>query len=129
MSEPRWLTAAMIEAMHKEALATFGGTSGMRSPVLLASALDRPKTLHARGRNAGLFRLAAALCSAVCRTNVFLDGRARIALMATNAFLYLNGWTLDPAQKDEVETMVGVAAGEIAEEALAEWLEANSRPA
>ena len=129
MSAPRWLTPAMVEAMHNEALATFGGAAGMRSPVLLASALDRPKTLHAYGRNAGLFRLAAALCIAVCKTNVFLDGRTRIALMAANAFLNLNGWTFDPAQTDEVETMVGVAAGEIAEETLAVWLEANSRPA
>lgn len=129
MSEPRWLTVAMVEAMHNEALATFGGAAGMRSPVLLANALDRPRTLHTRRRDASPFELAAALCIAVCKINVFLDGRMRIALMATHAFLNLNGWTFDPAQPDEVETMVGVAAGEIAEEALAQWLEANSRPA
>ena len=129
MSAPKWLTVAIVEAMHNEALATFGGVAGMRNPVLLASALDRPKALHAYGRRAGPCRLAAALCIALCKTNVFLDGRMRIALMAANAFLNLNGRILDPAQTDEVETMVGVAAGEIAEEALAEWLEANSRPA
>lgn len=129
MSEPRWLTAAMVEAMHNEALATFGGAAGMRNPVLLASALDRPRTLHAYRRDVSTFRLAAALCIAVCKTNDFLDGRIRIALMATNAFLILNGWIFDPAQPDEVETMVGVATGEITEERLAKWLEANSRPA
>ena len=129
MSAPKWLTVAIVEAMHNEALATFGGAAGMRSPVLLESVLDRPKTLHAYRRDAGLFQLAAALCIAVCKTNVFLDGRMRIALMATNAFLNLNGWTFDPAQTDEVETMVGVATGEITEERLAQWLEANSRPA
>ena len=129
MSAPRWLTDAMVEAMHNEALAVFGGAAGMRSPVLLASALDRPKKLCAYRQDADLFDLAAALCIAICKINVFVDGRRRIALLAANAFLVLNGWTFDPAQPDEVETMIGVAAGDIAEDALSDWLEANSRPA
>ncbi len=129
MNEPRWLTAAMVEAMHSEALTIFGGTAGTRSPVLLASALDRPKQLHARRPDAGPFAMAAALCIAICKINVFEDGRKRVALLAANAFLFLNGWAFDPAQTDEVEIMVGVAAGEITEDMLALWLEANSRQA
>ena len=100
----------------------------MRSPVLLASALDRPKKLRAYRRDADLFDLAAALCIAICKINVFVDGRRRIALLAANAFLVLNGWAFDPAQPDEVETMIGVAAGGIAEDALGRMARGQQPP-
>jgi death-on-curing protein len=96
---------------------------------LLESALDRPKNRHAYSPDATIFDLAAALCVGVSKNHAFVDGNKRTALLAANAFLFLNGWNFDPEQREEVETMVGVAAGEITEERLATWLEANSRPA
>ncbi|MXY41823.1 MAG: cell filamentation protein Fic [Rhodospirillaceae bacterium] len=47
MKTPRWLTAAMVEAIHREVLAASGGSSGLRDRGLLESALDRPKNLSA----------------------------------------------------------------------------------
>lgn len=129
MNEPKWLTVAMVEALHNEALAIFGGPAGVRDRGLLESALDRPKNTHAYMPDASIFDMAAALCVGVSKNHAFVDGNKRTALLATNAFLFLNGWNFDPEQREEVETMVGVASGEIAEDALAEWLEANSRPA
>jgi death-on-curing protein len=43
MSEPLWLTRQMIEAIHDEQLATYGGASGLRDEGMLESALDRPR--------------------------------------------------------------------------------------
>ncbi len=128
MSGPRWLTAAMVEAMHNEATAVFGGAAGLRDRGLLESALDRPRNLRACRPEAGVFDMAAVLCLRVCKNHAFLDGNKRTALLATAAFLFLNGWLLDPAQPDEVETMVGVAAGDIGPETLSAWLEASSGP-
>ena len=119
----------MVEAIHREVLAASGGSSGLRDRGLLESALDRPKNLSAYRPDAGIFDMAAALCAGLCGNHAFVDGNKRCALVATNGFLSLNGWIFDPAQAEEVETMVGVATGEITEERLAKWLEANSRPA
>ena len=55
------------------------------------------------------------------------DGNKRTALLATRAFLYLNGRELEPAQEDELATLVAVADGSLSEPALAGWLELNSR--
>jgi death-on-curing protein len=43
MSEPFWLTVAMIVAIHDEQLAIYGGAAGLRDHALLESALDRPR--------------------------------------------------------------------------------------
>ncbi len=43
MSEPRWLTLAMVIAIHDEQLASHGGAPGIRDPGMLESALDRPR--------------------------------------------------------------------------------------
>lgn len=127
MSEPKWLTIAMVEAMHNEALALFGGGAGMRDRGLLESALDRPRNLFAYNSDASLFDMAASLCIGICKNHAFVDGNKRTALLSANAFLFLNGYAFDPAQPDEVETMVGVAAGEIHEPELSAWFEANSQ--
>jgi len=49
-----------------------------------------------------------------------------MALLATRAFLFLNGYALEPAQDDEVVTLIAVADGSLAESALADWLRSNS---
>jgi hypothetical protein len=49
-----------------------------------------------------------------------------IHLLATRAFLYLNGHALEPRQDDEVATLVAVADGSLGEEALELWLAQNS---
>ncbi len=119
----------MVEAIHREVLTASGGSSGLRDRGLLESALDRPKNLSAYRSDAGIFDMAAALCAGLCGNHAFVDGNKRSALVATNGFRSLNGWMFDPAQAEEVETMVGVATGEISEERLALWLEANCRSA
>lgn len=127
MTKPKWLTVAMVTAMHNEALAIFGGGVGMRDMGLLESALDRPKNLLAYDPEASIFEMASSLCIGICKNYAFVDGNKRTALLSANAFLFLNGWIFDPAQPDEVETMVGVAVGEIQETELAGWFEANSQ--
>ena len=43
MKEPRWLSAAAVEAIHEEQLAMFGGAAGVRDQGLLESAVARPQ--------------------------------------------------------------------------------------
>jgi death-on-curing protein len=115
----RWLTVEMVAAIHDEALYAFGGLAGIRDAGLLESAMDRP-------RNRLAFELAAALGFGITKNHPFIDGNKRTALLAMRAFLFLNGYALEPREEDEVLVMIGVAANEVTEGELASWLKANS---
>lgn len=129
MTEPKWISARIATAIHDEAIYEFGGLAGVRDHGLLESALDRPRNLLAYKPNSSIFELAAALCFGVAKNHPFNDGNKRTALLSTRAFLYLNGKVLEPAQQDEVSTMLAVADGSLNEEQLAAWLRLNSRRA
>ncbi|HEX4025196.1 MAG TPA: type II toxin-antitoxin system death-on-curing family toxin [Steroidobacteraceae bacterium] len=116
----------MAIAIHDEAIYEFGGLAGVRDPGLLESALDRPCNLFAYEPGSSIVELAAILCVGIAKNHPFHDGNKRTALLATRAFLYLNGRELEPTQADEVTTLVAVADGSLDEHALAEWLKRNS---
>ena len=126
MRKPKWITAAIATAIHDEAIYEFGGLPGARDRGLLESALDRPRNLLAYDEGSSLFRLAAVLCTGIAKNDPFNDGNKRTALLATQDFLFLNGYALEPRQDDEVATLVAVADGSLGEAALGSWLEANS---
>ena len=126
MRTPKWLTTAIVTAIHDEAIYEFGGLGGIRDIGLLESALDRPRNRLAYEPRTTLFDLAASLCSGLARNHPFLDGNKRTALLAVRAFLFLNGHVLEPGEEDEVLTMVAVAEGSMTETELAAWLKRNS---
>ena len=126
MRQPKWLSAALVTAIHDEAIYEFGGLPGVRDAGLLESALDRPRNHLAYEPKSSLFDLAAVLCVGIAKNHPFLDGNKRTALLATRAFLFLNGYALEPGQEDEVLTMVAVADGSLTEPALSLWLRTNS---
>lgn len=122
MTEPKWITVALATAIHDEAVYEFGGLPGIRDHGLLESALDRPRNLQSYEPDSSLFRLAAALCIGIAKNHPFNDGNKRTALLATRAFLYLNGYALEPHQDDEVATLVAVADESLNEDQLESWL-------
>jgi death on curing protein len=126
VTAPKWVTASIATAIHDEAIYEFGGLAGVRDSGLLQSALDRPRNLFAYEPGSSIFELAAALCVGIAKNHPFHDGNKRTALLATRAFLYLNGQELEPTQADEVTTLVAVADGSLDERRLAEWLKRNS---
>lgn len=126
MTEPKWLTRQMVLAIHAEAVWHFGGLSGTRDEALLESALERPRNRFHYDTNSTLFELAASLGLGLIKNHPFNDGNKRTGLLAPRAFLFLNGYLLEPDEADEVETMVGIAEGVVSETALVDWLKANS---
>lgn len=126
MKTPKWLTSAIVTAIHDEAIYEFGGLAGIRDFGLLESALDRPRNRLAYEPKTTVYELAATLCVGVTKNHPFIDGNKRTALLATRAFLFLNGYALEPGEEDEVLTMVAVADDSLSESALAAWLRRNS---
>ena len=128
MKEPKWITVVIATAIHDEAIYEFGGLPGIRDQALLESALDRPRNLLAYEPDSSIFRLGAALCLGIAKNHPFNDGNKRSALLATRAFLFLNGHALEPRQDDEVATLVAVADGSLNQDELESWLTRNSTP-
>jgi death on curing protein len=127
VKQPRWISASLATAIHDEAIFEFGGLAGVRALSLLESALDRPRNLLAHEPRSSIFKLAATLCIGIAMNHPFNDGNKRTALLVTRAFLYLNGQELEPAQEDEVATLVAVADGSLGEALPSDWLQRNSR--
>ena len=125
MKQPKWLATAVVTAIHDEAIYEFGGLAGIRDFGLLESALDRPRNRLAYEPKSTLFQLAATLCVGLANNHPFIDGNKRTALLATRAFLFLNGFALEPTEEDEVLTMVAVAEGSLSEHQLADLLRRN----
>ena len=126
MSEPIWIDEHDTLTLHDRLLAEHGGAVGVRDQSLLQSALMRPRQLHAYGDKTDLVEMAAAYTAGIVRNHPFIDGNKRTALLATRAFLFLNGYALEPGEEDEVLTMVAVADDSLSESGLAAWLRRNS---
>jgi death on curing protein len=126
MKEPRWLDSRVLVLLHSESLAEHGGSSGMRDQGLFESALARPRHLFAYEPDSDTGRLAAAYGFGLARNHAFVDGNKRIAFIAVTLFLRLNGFRLVSEHVDKIRTMIAVAAGEIPEDEIADWIRNHS---
>ncbi len=126
MKEPRWLTRAIVLALHQESLVVFGGLGGVRDEGLAESALARPRNLLAYEPDVDLFDIAAAYGFGLARNHPFTDGNKRVAVLAVAVFLAINGMDFDPDEVDEVRTILALAAGELDQAGLAAWIRANT---
>ncbi|GGE13295.1 death-on-curing protein [Polymorphobacter glacialis] len=122
-----WISEPLARALHSEQLAAHGGSAGIRDANLLDSALQRPRNLVAYG-DPDAAALAASLAYGIARNHPFVDGNKRTAFVASATFLELNGWSFDATQADVVVTTLALAAGELTEDALADWFRANIQP-
>ncbi len=127
MNEPAWLDIDIVLDFHAEQLALFGGADGIRDIGLLESALARPINKFAYGES-DLAVLAAAYGFGIARNHAFVDGNKRTALASMIVFLGLNRIDLDAPPEQATAIILGLAAGEISEEALAHWISDHIRP-
>lgn len=116
----------MVEALHRESVARFGGGDGLRDLGLLESALARPQNRHAYEDGVTVFALAADYCLGIVRNHPFIDGNKRAGILAAAVFLSLNGYDFRPQETEVVHMILGLAAGEIEAEALERWFEERS---
>jgi death on curing protein len=110
--------------LHDISLAQHGGLSGIRDEGLLESALARPENL-AVDEQPDVAELAACYAVGLAKNHPFADGNKRAAFLALGLFLRLNGYRLVAAQPDATVTMLAVAAGEIDQAQLVQWIRAN----
>jgi death-on-curing protein len=117
--------------MHAELLAEHGGLPGPVDNNALEATLARPQQLeHYANPEASLPQLAAAygFGFGFAKNHCFRDGNKRISLVAIDVFLQINGHELIATEEAAAITIEALAAGQIDEEQLTEWIAANSQP-
>ncbi|NET71411.1 MAG: type II toxin-antitoxin system death-on-curing family toxin [Sphaerospermopsis sp. SIO1G2] len=126
MQEPVWVNDAVVLPIHRRQLAEHGGGDGMRDAGLLDSALNKPKQLwHYGDPKPDLADIAAAYAYGIARNHPFVDGNKRTAFVVCHLFLKLNQIELVADQKNKYDTFIKLAAGELSEEELAQWIRQN----
>lgn len=124
MSEPIWLSAADILALHALQIEENGGDPGMRDARRLESAAQRPRNLHAYGEPS-LGEMAAAYTAGIVQGHPFVDGNKRTGFAAAAVFLFMNDRPLVASEAEATIQVLGLAAGEISEAAFARWLDSR----
>ena len=127
MSDWVWLDPNALLAAHDEQLAEHGGASGIRDRGLFESALARPQNQAAYGES-DVAALAAAYGFGLAKNHAFIDGNKRIALVALESFLMLNGFILNADDAQAVMVILSVASSAFSENDLADWIRKNIQP-
>jgi death-on-curing protein len=129
VNEPIWISLELASAIHERQLAEHGGPEGIRDQGMLESALGRARQQFAYSDPAPDFpSLAAAYAYGIARNHPFVDGNKRTAAVLCEVFLELNGYRLVADDADLYPIFMALAAGEIEEDELADWLRSASRP-
>lgn len=120
----RWISEAVVLAIHDEQLAEHGGRQGLRDIGLLQAALARPMHKASYGKP-DIARLAAAYAFGILRDHPFVDGNKRTALVVFELFLLINGYELVADDSEMLAVMLALAEGKITEMKFANWVRAR----
>ncbi len=122
MNEPVWVLDNVVVAVHQILLAEHGGAPGIRDKALLNSALKKTEQRFAYEPESSIFKLAASYGFDLANNHPFVDGNKRTAFTVTAIFLELNGISLEAPEPEVVIYFENLAAGNLTEDELAEWL-------
>ena len=128
MSEPTWINLRAIKVFHDRQINEHGGLPGLRDEGLLLSASSRPENAyHYSDPKPDVAELAAAYGFGLAKNHPFNDANKRTALIAMRLFLKLNGYDLEVSSEDKYKMIIRVAASDISENELAQWIRKNLR--
>jgi len=120
MNEPRFVSRATVDTLHRNSLEQHGGQDGLRNEHGLESALAQPQHVFAYGHG-DLADMAAAYAYHLAENQPFIDGNKRTAVLAALYFLELNGVNSSPITNAELyDAMIGIAEKRLDKVGLAE---------
>jgi death on curing protein len=118
LDEPKFLTLAEVLYLHDESLARYGGSSGVREPGLIDSALGSAQNAFWHGRG-GLFEIAAAYAFHIAESQGFIDGNKRTAAASAISFLRKNGVRFPKDDGSVYRAMIEIAEKKLDKNGLA----------
>lgn len=128
MSTPNiQFTIQDIYELHNQLEEAFVLSSGVRDENLLASAVNTPfQTFMGNDLYPSIYDKAAQLCYGIANNHPFTDGNKRTALHSMYVYLIINGYDITATQQDVESLIINVAAGNMTNTELAEWLRENT---
>lgn len=128
-SEPVFLSIEDILSIHERMIEEFGGMPGIADRGLLESAVSMPTAGFAgEFLHKSLSAMAAAHLFHLCKNHPFFDGNKRVAVVAAEVFLNVNGMSLDVTNEELKELCLGVAAGETSKDQTVAFFEKHAGP-
>ena len=120
-------TVQDIYELHIQLEKTFILASGIRDENLLASAVNTPfQTFMGNELYPSIYDKAAQLCYGIANNHPFTDGNKRPALHSMYVYLIINGFDITATQLDVENMIINVAAGNMTNTELAQWLRENT---
>lgn len=126
--EPRWLSEAMLLAIHARQIERYGGAHGILDENVVRSALARPIHRWAYDDDADLADLAAGYLVGFARSQGFNDGNKRTALACALVFLAMNGYALHVPPAELYALTMRVATNDAEDDVVAAYFRTRAEP-
>jgi death on curing protein len=127
--EPAFLTLGEVVEIHKDQIARYGGSEGVRDWGLLQSALAMPAAMFGgQYLHPDLCEMAAAYLFHLVQNHAFIDGNKRVGAVAADVFLTLNEMQLQASEEEYEEVVLSVACGTMSKSLVAEFFRENVVP-
>ena len=115
----RLLSLAETLDLHRRVIELSGGSLGSRDLGALKAAVAQPRmTFDSEDLYPSLIDKAAALCFSLVMNHPFVDGNKRVAHVAMETFLLLNGLEVSAPVNEQEQVMLGLAAGQVSRSEL-----------
>lgn len=114
--------------IHRTLIDQFGGTTGVRDPLMLESALNRPfQTFDQVDLYPAPVDKAAAICESIVVNHPFLDGNKRTGYVLMRLILLENEMDIEASESDKYDLIISVSKGESKLEEIKAWLSSHTR--
>lgn len=124
----KYLSAQEVLVIHAEIIDQTGGRHGVLDTNLLASIVNKPKTIvFGKKVYKSVYEKAAVYLESFAQYHVFVDGNKRTAIASATRFLFINGIELQASNKDVETFVVDVAVKKADLMAITEWLKSKSK--
>lgn len=119
----RKLSVSDIILLHQKVIDKTGGSPGIRDIGLIDSAVSRAyATFGGNDLYETVEAKIAATAYGLVNNHGFLDGNKRIGIVAMLLLLRLNGYNLLYCQQDLIDLGLGLAAGNLNENDIRQWI-------
>jgi len=126
---PIFLTLHEVVAIHRDQIARYGGSEGVRDWGLLQSAVAMPAAgFGGQFVHSDPCEMAAAVLFHIVQNHPFIDGNKRVGAAAAYVFLALNNVVLTADEDAYAELVLSVARGETPKSGVSDFFRAHTTP-
>lgn len=123
-----YVDAGFARRANSEIIARFGGALGAVNEANLHHVLERVKSVSEKKKDVKLRIVekdAFLLFELIHRAHAFTDGNKRTGLAIADAFLELNGYSLNASPEELTGLALSIASGQLKEKQIKAWLKNN----